>query len=78
MIALIIILLQVLENAEMWQQFVIKEQQPALKVDAYPDSIPLSNNASEVNTESDFSTEFGIISYSKGKMIFIRKESSGS
>lgn len=57
----------------MWQQFVIKEQQPALKVDAYPDSIPLSNNASEVITESDFSTEFGIISYSKGKILYEKK-----
>lgn len=60
----------------MWQQFVIKEQQSALKVDAYPDSIPLSNNASDVSTESDFSKEFGTISYSKGKVIFIRPESS--
>ncbi|XP_066149975.1 aminopeptidase N-like [Euwallacea fornicatus] len=60
---------QVLKDYEMWKQLIIKEQQAALKVDAYPDSIPLSSNASDVTTQADFSKEFGTISYSKGASI---------
>ncbi|XP_066249423.1 aminopeptidase N-like isoform X1 [Euwallacea similis] len=60
---------QVLPGSEMLKQLITKEQQAALKADAYSDTIPLSNNASDVTTQADFSKEFGTISYSKGASI---------
>ncbi|KAL1501645.1 hypothetical protein ABEB36_006939 [Hypothenemus hampei] len=59
----------ILNDTEMSYQLVVKEQQDALKVDAYPNSIPLSNKAENVATKADLSTEFGTISYSKGASI---------
>lgn len=52
----------------MMQQLIIKEQQQAFKTDAYPDTIPLANNASDVTTDDDFSNEFGDVSYCKGNL----------
>ncbi|KAL1501644.1 hypothetical protein ABEB36_006938 [Hypothenemus hampei] len=57
---------EVLDDVEMFAQLVTKQQQVALKDDAYPNTIPLSNNASNVTTKDDFDMEFGVISYCKG------------
>ncbi|XP_050297098.1 aminopeptidase N-like [Anthonomus grandis grandis] len=61
---------------QMLPQFIVKEQQKVMKIDAYPDTLALSSDASNVTTNADFDASYGDVSYSKGatilKMLFLQ------